>query len=862
MIPDIDELFELLSSFGEKRFWHLKYAKFNRRIHQSLLAHSLNVGSLSLSLLEYLEAQRLVELTPKLRIQIILTGFLHDAGKEQDSYQNAVENYLKGIGSEPLDFGHQHYEDFQATVDSLRKFVEDEISLFDDSVTLWDEIVWSITSMGRREDAAAVSQNFKRAPSDDALLCKEIVHAADLMMSKRTAEETASVDLNGRILPRLQLTFSKVSAVRGILTQFLHMALEEQFTEAGFKPILWFPNGTVYVGTADMKVPMIDSQKLVNLIRKKMDDILLKSRPLQMAKASYGNLMWQVIAAPEFLFTSDKVIHAFWQYIARQKFAKFAPKRPSDLKDTEKTIYKLISDRLTGEDELNKLVFLGRYVSDFNLLIVLFAARKELLDKAKAVGVYEQALEEEATRAIHETLAETLNIPIEQFTSWPEIAFQTKSERRLPVITTLWLSTYYSNPDDWQSRFLNALESATIKLADLWNKYIPNKYSQVAHLLLSDVSYPLDPRTLVRTLEDLTKTVVDGKTGHGTPTCQQCGGVATCEAQAKLFVYSEIYHDNLIAGSKVGGGNKIRVCELCEFEEKLRSVFITRGREPFSAFYIFPHFALSRNQHRDWQKKSYEIAENRGKLPSLLQIERWAEIGIQDNIGSSSPLTEKLGFSTNQLAWAIEQVAEENGLEDDLSSMIDIPLDVKDGKTLASYLNQGKCKMKDRYEKEVYQILNRFEPVYLSPNFLLFLTRDTVADSKEPESSAAIKWLFVRLLLARRFLATVLTDDSVRQEGAMLGYTMVPANIVLKSLDQKIGRKGWVPIPELDMALKRLAALFLIARELSNADASYGNATLLRLLKEEPGRVLVRITNGNKSYPRKVLPYLEILNCK
>jgi hypothetical protein len=158
-------------------------------------------------------------------------------------------------------------------------------------------------------------------------------------------------------------------------------------------------------------------------------------------------------------------------------------------------------------------------------------------------------------------------------------------------------------------------------------------------------------------------------------------------------------------------------------------------------------------------------------------------------------------------------------------------------------------------------IINRLEPVYLSPNFILLLTNGTVADREEPESSAAIKWLFFRCVLARRFSATVLGGDSIREEGATLGYTTIPSNIVLKPLVEKLSiRKGWIPIPELERSLKKLSALILIAHELSNADAGYGNATLLRLLNEEPGRVLVRMANKNQVYPKRLLSYLDAWN--
>ncbi|MGQ9719410.1 MAG: hypothetical protein ACUVWK_06215 [Nitrososphaerales archaeon] len=861
MVPDIDELFKTLKSFGEKRNWHLKYAKFNWRTHQSLLAHCFNVSSLSYSLLDYLDEQQFVKATDKLRIQVLLTGFLHDAGKEKDSYQQAVEDFLGGRGAEPLDFGHQQDRDLRPVMEAVRKDIEDRIPLVIGFRGLWEEIVWSISQMGRREDAGAVSRSFERAPSSDALVCKEVVHLADVMMSNLRVEDAVSVPLDGQAISKLQFGYSKVSAVRGVLTQFLHAALESQFIDADFKPVQWFPNGTVYIGRTGTKVPQIDSAKLVESVVKKMQDVLDKNRPLQMAKAAYGNLTAQVIAAPEFLFANNAIIHEFWQNISRQRFAKLNSKSLNELKDVERKVYEQISGQLSGNDEPTKLTLLARFLADFNLLIVLYAARKQLIENAKDVGVNSKEIEKEATTKIQETLAQVLKIPLAHMATWPEVALQTKAEKRLPVAQALWLSPYYRNPNEWQKKFLESLEKATVELADIWRRRIPNKYTTIASLLASDVTHPLDPKAIMETVENLNKAITEGKTGHGTPTCQRCGGVAVYEAQAELFGKSEIYHDNLVAGSRVGGGNKIQVCELCEFEEKLRSVFITRGQEPFSTFYIFPHLALSRNQQRDWHKTVDGIKYNPGQLPALLRVNQWAELVAKGDISSFLPSLEKSSgsfFSEKEFAWAIREVAEEEGLEGDMSSMIDPPLDAKDSKAVASYLSQGRCKLKEKYEKKVYKILHRVEPIYLSPNFILLLTAGTVAERDEPESSAAIKWLFLRCVLARLFSATVLGGDSIKEEGATLGYTTLPSNIVLKPLVEKLNiRKGWIPIPSLERVLKKLSALILTARELSKADAGFGNATLLRLLDEEPGRVLVRMTNKNQAYPKRLFSYLD-----
>lgn len=54
----------------------------------------------------------------------------------------------------------------------------------------------------------------------------------------------------------------------------------------------------------------------------------------------------------------------------------------------------------------------------------------------------------------------------------------------------------------------------------------------------------------------------------------------------------------------------------------------------------------------------------------------------------------------------------------------------------------------------------------------------------------------------------------------------------------------------------------MIARELSSANADYGNSTLLRLLDEEPGRILVRMTSNRKRRvsSKRLIGLLDIWN--
>lgn len=854
-----EELYSLIQDFAERRKWHLKYAKFNWRSHQSLLTHSLNVASLSSSILDFSNKNEFIKVTEKLHLQMILTGFLHDSGKESELFQKAVEAFLSGEGPEPLDFGHQQEREISAVIESLKNDIRGKLSTSTSLQDILDEVVWSVSQLGRREDSAAISHSFKRSPSSDALICKEIVHLADILTSKLTVEDTAATHLDGSITSKLCIVYSKVSTVRGVLTHFLHTALEEQFEERGYRPIQWFPDGTTYIGTKESDNPIIDENRLVESIKTKMRDTLNKGHSRQMAKAAFGDLRQQVIAAPEFLFADDEIIISlFWQFISRQKFAKPNIKNVTELSESEIKIFKLLSEKLKNEDESARLVHLARFVADFNLLIVLFGARKQLIENTTS---NKNNVQFEITQKIKEILVQTLRFPLESMDNWPEIALQTKTEKRLSIAFSLWQSPYYDDLEVWRIKLLETLKKATIEIARMWQDLVPDKYTTISNLLIADINSPISPNAMLNEVEKLNSVITKGKCGQGTPTCQRCGGVACIEAQAKLFGTSEIYHDHLIAGKRVGIGNKLQVCELCEFEEKLRSIFLDVGKDTPNSFFIFPQLSLSRRKQAEWQSTVNRIEYNHGEFPSLLRTGQWAETVINSTSLSPFPKSQKGSyFSENDLARAIQHVADTYNLEKDLSAMIEPGRDAENGKAVAILLQQGKCKLKEDYEGEIYSFLNQLEPIYLSPNFILILTRGTVAEKEEPESSVEIKWTLFRSLLARLFWATVIPENSKISEKASLGYTPISSSLNLKPMAEKLNaRKGWIAIPELERSIRKLSALLLIARSLSNANADYGRATLLRLLKEEPGRVLHRFTSkGNEVSSKKLIALLDV----
>ena len=157
-----------------------------------------------------------------------------------------------------------------------------------------------------------------------------------------------------------------------------------------------------------------------------------------------------------------------------------------------------------------------------------------------------------------------------------------------------------------------------------------------------------------------------------------------------------------------------------------------------NSFYVLPQLSLSKRQQKEWQAIMNCIEYNQGNMPSLLRLGQWAEAVTNAGLPFSLQPHVTSYFSENDLARAIQYVAERDGLENDLSPLIEPVLHAKDGKTVVALLKQEKVKLKEDYAHEVYKSLSQIEPIYISPNFILILTRGTVAEKDEPESSAEI----------------------------------------------------------------------------------------------------------------------------
>jgi hypothetical protein len=176
---------------------------------------------------------------------------------------------------------------------------------------------------------------------------------ADVIASAHTPEECVSsaskAAREGIIISQLKFDYSKVSTIRGLLTQLLHRAVEELHLKSGYRAVYWFPEGTLYVYTDKHHPQAFDGVSLKQAIRKSIEEFLRDVPPSALARASFGELNWKVISAPELLMTDERTIRSFWNYIFNMDFAQPNMREPVK-SEADRKLYQLRRAQTEGNN--------------------------------------------------------------------------------------------------------------------------------------------------------------------------------------------------------------------------------------------------------------------------------------------------------------------------------------------------------------------------------------------------------------------------------------------------------------------------------------------------------------------------------
>ncbi|HLG74077.1 MAG TPA: hypothetical protein VK009_26965, partial [Chloroflexota bacterium] len=251
----VDDLDTAYQEFRELIVAHLLQKGWKRllgkriRYEQSLFEHSLNTLDVVLTYLPIFRQTWHPPLTLDEEVALIATAVAHDAGKATDEFQR----YIRG---ETSWVGHWSPELTQGLVGELyqlwarasgRDVTADERQV--------REAVAGVRYTIRQERTSALeASELLRTDhlSPRWRLFMDVVDDVDNLVSCPSVLDAA------RFLGRGQGPLARVvsvgyhqARVRGVLTILLHRATQEAFVRRGWRPLLFYPEGTLYISTQD-----------------------------------------------------------------------------------------------------------------------------------------------------------------------------------------------------------------------------------------------------------------------------------------------------------------------------------------------------------------------------------------------------------------------------------------------------------------------------------------------------------------------------------------------------------------------------------------------------------------------------------
>lgn len=304
----VDSLDAAYREFRELIVAHLLQKGWKRllgkriRYEQSLLEHSLNTLDVVLTYLPIFRQTWHPPLTPDEEVALIVTAVAHDAGKVTDDFQR----YIRG---ETGWVGHWSPELTQELVGELYRLWAQcsgqDVTADEHQVR---EALTGVRYTIRQERTAALEAGeLLRTDhlSSRWRLFMDVVDDVDNLVSCPSVLDAA------RFLRRGQSPLARVvsvgyhqARVRGVSTVLLHRAAQDAFMRRGWQPLLFYPEGTLYISTQDgaqTPSPEEIADELQAITRAE-----LAARSQMMPQLVVGNILQNFLPKPE-LFDADRL---------------------------------------------------------------------------------------------------------------------------------------------------------------------------------------------------------------------------------------------------------------------------------------------------------------------------------------------------------------------------------------------------------------------------------------------------------------------------------------------------------------------------------------------------------------------------
>lgn len=845
---------EKLLQLGLKRGWHTKWAKWGMSGEQSLLAHSLNVHSVAKQILDSWHQQ----VTDEESKIVLLAAFFHDFEKESEEFQSAVRERLREVEA----YHHlaiKRPEELQRSARECTDLNQAEA----------ETLIQVIRSSGALEGLDHMKALLRGDPLREPWMA-ELVWVADRLASLKDLQEAS--DLSSRVkevLNRfgLRVEWHSVATVRGLVTQLLHKALEKRFAKANFKPVLYFPQGTIYIGPLS-GTEQISGDGLLEEVKREIQQFFGSPEISEkVGEKAFGGIQRTVIPTPQYLFASEHSLRKFWEYVCGRPFVN--RRFPKNLEDNDPDVQELktilANDRIEMlEEEIRTIKKDGTKSAKSN---DTDTAIQYLLDVSRdPARAKDLALEVKGCTSLLIVLREVVSLVgetesfVKAFRDRFGLVIRWERLRSLsnntPFISrlALWLvlRDRFGSKRDERLKNLGkfALDFSLSQLDKGQKKYpVSQTIQEASRSLLDDVERPLigDPRQVAQTIFSGYKQ----EKKQGTNTCPFCGGKAV-KLDDVTGQGAESFHNLLPGGSRLGGANKRRLCRICRFEAEIRKLALDRTEE---VFYVFPQINASRGVYAHWQRSLTRLLDGMRQtgLSPLHQFALTADFIAEGRLDQyTNLLVTAQEAKSQEIKKTIQRFLQDRFEEIEfLQTAIPELADVQSFSEAADKIGRNSDLLPPNVRQELqgYLHLRAGAGFFAHPNFVYIgLARPIQVTGKEAETTRQLLQFFMGLAVARAFLATVVFPESplslitVDVPG---GYLVLSPKLGLREILRDLGLERGVPIDRVDKILGRLACLIQASFLLGGANADYGKDTILAVAQEDrPGKILARYANA------------------
>jgi len=836
----------------KKRDWRAKLAK--SKSGQSLLEHSLIELDVFLQLAPILRDAKHYGLSDLEEAILMVSLLVHDAGKETDAWQA----YVSSSGTGPW-VSHVSPELTEKLVPEIcAAFGLDGISSEIQRVMIHCAGIHH--DRPGRSDTAILEAVLSGA-SDRFVTLANLVKAIDRLCSAGSPSDAARAAMGDAGLQKhLRMTTHELIP-RGVSTTVLHRVAQQAFELAGWKPLLFFATGTVYVADLNAICPIPSTGDILGLLTTDLENALNRDMTQLMVGSPTGNLL----PKPDLLSFSESrsYLAKAGQKIGAQSFAK---KRFQDKQRVVQEYLKLKGG--TGTPDAGQVEQHAGRISVAQPEMLVFKFFKAMMDpdRVPAVGADGAKLAQEHYEAVFgagswDELQSTSTLmaardmanTVDRYWELPgssvgysvprveEIPPQTRLELLIGILDRI-ASQVFESVNRPSPRSALAASMAKGFVADL---LVPNEGGDVKALASKQLNHYRHSKPFAG--KELAAAVY---------LCPICSNPFDLERGLKAsadFIDNPQTHTN--RGRSHGGFGYVMVCSTCYHERLIRQILL--GQPLAEIIVLAPRLNLGPINGAQLLQR---IREWTDAANGAIGAESGFSLGFTDHAARRAHNHDPFEMAPGDLVALFRyrvssdtQKKRKHEVLQLLKEAFDDSLDALNTACVRSFpsweaalealvadqIDQQDCKA---IRRKVFR-LGAIELIPQTPNMILIpLSAPIAAGKDESESSKALRRLYVSLILSVVFDASVAIRRAadIGELGQSAGAAYVPPVPAVRSL---IGRE-WVKASEARYWLTAIGAASILARDASLPPRS----ALYQALASDPAERLVRrIEAGGRS---------------